>query len=103
MNKFFAFHSDWPCLTKQTLHVAWSFQAIRMVLLVDVRERVGSLGWSACAHAARIATRRAIAAELPGGWWLRAFVAALRVLLMQLGIERQECSEERCTLIAAWE
>ena len=55
VNKFLAFHSDWPCLTKQTLHVAASFQAILTVLRLVV-VRVGSLG---CRAHAAVARRRA--------------------------------------------
>merc|ERR1719310_1322339 len=58
VNRFLAFHSLCPCLTKQTLHVAASFQAIRMVL-----RRVaclGSLGWSAHAVVARSTQRSAM-------------------------------------------
>ena len=62
VKRFFAFHSDWPCLTKQTLHVAASFQAILTVLRVDGVLRVGSLGCKAHAAVARRAARRAILA-----------------------------------------
>ena len=75
VKRFLAFHSLCPCLTKQTLHVAASFQAILMVLRLVVDGRVGSLGWSAAAALARSKTR----AMLQLGW------------------------QERCTLIAAWE
>merc|ERR1719310_364639 len=68
VKRFLAFHSLCPCLTKQTLHVAASFQAILTVLRRVDGVRVGSLGWSACAHAARIATRRAIAAKAALLW-----------------------------------
>merc|ERR1719310_310840 len=61
VKRFFAFHSDWPCLTKQTLHVAASFQAILTVLRLVV-VRVGSLGCKAHAAVARSAARRAILA-----------------------------------------
>ena len=75
MKRFLAFHLDWPCLTKHTLHVAASFQAILTVLRLVAVVRVGSLGWSAAAALARSKTR----AMLQLGW------------------------QERCTLYAAWE
>ena len=58
VNKFLAFHSDWPCRTKQTLHVAASFQAILTVVRLDVR----SLGWSAHAVVVSSTARSAILA-----------------------------------------